>query len=147
MTEGRHCIVGIQSPVPNPLRSTGLLKQLIIGWRSASVKVVAYVCPEFAYSLPPAATVANSCSCADNLTGCANLVAALKMCAACPHVCPTNSLPPAAALANSCLCADNSPAWQCSPPVLRVTAVTVTANHLTRTCWRGSGLLDVRVVS
>ena len=39
--EGHHCIVGMQSPVLDPLRRTALLKQLIIGWRLASVKVVA----------------------------------------------------------------------------------------------------------
>ena len=66
MMEGRHCIVGIQSPVLNPLRRTALMEQLIIGWRSASVKVVAYVCPETAYGLLPAAAVANSCFCAVN---------------------------------------------------------------------------------
>lgn len=64
--------------------------------------------PQTAYSLPPAATLANSSSCADNLTGCANLVAASKMCDACPHLCPTYSLLPAAALANSCLCGANN---------------------------------------
>lgn len=123
MMKGRHCIVGMQSQVLDPLRRTGLLKQLNIGWRSANVKVVAYVCPETAYSLLPAATVANSYSCADNLTGCANLVAALKMCAACPHLCPTYSLLPAAALANSCLCCATN------PPVCADRACVVSSGH------------------